>query len=146
MISAPRDDAEQRQQDAGEDVARRRPAMGEQGMARARHVRRIGRIADHLQGEVGLDRGADVERAVVVERPAAVEALDAPQIDGNLALQLEVRILSQIMSQEHVFRGDGGVGFQFEYPVTVTLLAGKQTGGGVGDGGIECGGVRGGGK
>ena len=48
-------------------------------------------VADHLQREIGLHAGADVEVAVVEQRPAAVRALDAAQIDGDLALRARRR-------------------------------------------------------
>ena len=62
-------------------------------------MRRVDVVADHLQREIGLDAGADVERAVVEERPAAVVALDAAEIDGDLALEL---------SDPPARRGNGG--------------------------------------
>ena len=52
-------------------------------------MRRIGRIADHFQREVGFDSGAQIGGAVVVERPAPFRILGAVQIDANLPLQLE---------------------------------------------------------
>ena len=87
---APGDHAEQRQQDAGEDVAGPGAAVGQERLAGADHVRRVDVVADHLQREIGLHGGADVEGAAVIERPAAVLALDAAQIDADLALQLQV--------------------------------------------------------
>ena len=57
-------------------------------LARPRHVRRVDRIADHLEREIGLHAGAHVEGAVVEQRPAAVLALDAAQIDGDLGFEL----------------------------------------------------------
>ena len=68
--AAPGDGAVERQKEAGEDIAPRRAAMGEDGFARAAHMRRVGIVADHLEGEIGLDAGADIERAVV-ERAAS---------------------------------------------------------------------------
>ena len=69
-------------------------AMRQDRFARAPHVWRFGIVADHLEGEIGLDARADVEGAVVEERPAAMGALDAAQIDGDLALELETRALA----------------------------------------------------
>ena len=96
--------AVQRQQEAREDVAPRRAAMGEDRFARAAHVRRVGIVADHLEREIGLDAGAHVERAGVEERPAAVIALDAPEIDGDQALELEIGLLAAKMPEQHIFR------------------------------------------
>ena len=55
----------------------------------AGHVRRVWRIADHLQREVGLHAAADIEVAVRKERPAAVLALRAAKIDGDFLFQPE---------------------------------------------------------
>ncbi len=46
-------------------------------------------------------------------------ALDAAQIDADLALQLQVGRLAKIMDEQHIFRRDGGVGFQLEDPVAI---------------------------
>ena len=83
----PAQDAVEREQDAGEDVAVDAAAARQDRLAGARHVRRVGRVADHLQREIGLDAGAHVEGAVVEQRPAAVRALDAAQVDSDLALE-----------------------------------------------------------
>ena len=56
--AAPGNGAVERQQEAGEDVAPGRAAMGEDRFARAAHVRRVGIVADHLEREIGLDAGA----------------------------------------------------------------------------------------
>ena len=118
--------AELRQQDAREDVGLLGAAVRQDRVARLRHVRRIGAVADHLQAEIGLHRRADVEGAVMKQRPAAMLALDAAQIDGDLALELEVVRLAEIVAQQDVFRRDRGVGFQFEDPVAVVALPARQ--------------------
>ena len=95
--------------------------------SRARtHVRRVGIVADHLEREIGLDARADVERAGVDERPAAMVALDAPQIDGDQALELEIGLLAAEMAEQHVFGRDGRVGLELEAPVAVLALRGEQ--------------------
>ena len=80
---APRHFAVEREQRAGEDVGARRAAAREDRLARAAHVRRVDRVADHLQREIGLHAGAHVELAFVEERPAAVRSLDAAEIDAR---------------------------------------------------------------
>ena len=55
-------------------------------LAGAAHVRRLRLVADHLEREIGFHRRAHVEVAVVEQRPAAMRALDAAQIDGDLRL------------------------------------------------------------
>ena len=71
---APRGFAIQRKQDAREDIGLDR-AAARAGSPRARAPCAAHRaIADHLEREIGFHRRADVEGAVVVERPAAMLA------------------------------------------------------------------------
>ena len=133
----PADDAEQGQQNAGENVAAFRAAMGQQGVSRPGHVL-VGRVvADHLQREVGLDCGADVQIAAVEQGPAAVSALDTAQIDPDLPLELGGVRLAEIGAQQDVFGRDGGVGLQFEQPVAVGALPASQGARGAIDRGVE---------
>jgi hypothetical protein len=83
-------------------------------------------IADHLQREISFHRRADVERAVAEQRPAAVIALDAAQIDRDLSLQLGIERLAEIVPQQHVFGGNGGVGLELEHPMAVRALLRQQ--------------------
>ena len=117
--AAPRHLAVEREQEAGEDVAARRAAARQDRLAGAAHVRRVDRLADHLQREIGLDAGAHVEGAVVEQRPAAVRALDAAEIGGDLAPRAPGRALAAEMAEEHVFGRDGGVGLELEAPMAV---------------------------
>ena len=48
--------------------------------------------------EIGLDAGAHVEGAVVEQRPAAVRALDAAEIGGDLRLERQVGRLAAEMA------------------------------------------------
>ena len=68
----------------GEHVGALGAAAGEHRLARPPHMIRIDRITDHLQREISFHRRADVERAVAEQRPAAVVALNAAQIDRDL--------------------------------------------------------------
>ena len=89
---APRNEAEQRQHQLGEDVGARRAAARPDLLPRPRHVRRIDGIADHLEREIGLHARAQIEVAVLEQRPAAVlRALRPPQIDRDLALPVRHR-------------------------------------------------------
>ena len=108
-------------------------AVGADRITRQHHVRRVDVVADHLQAEVGLDAGRDVEGAVVVERPAAVLALDAAQVDADLALQLQVLGLAEVVLQQDELRRDGAVGLQLEHEVTVRPLRLQQGVQGAGD-------------
>ena len=107
--------------------------MGEDGLARPYHVRRVGGIADHLQSEITFDAGAHVEGAFVHQRPAAMGALDAAQVIGDLGLQHGVDRLAEIMAQQHIFRRDGAIGFKLEHKVSVRLGVAKQRPGRRGD-------------
>ena len=101
--AAPGNDAEEGEQATGEDIAGGGAAMGEDRLAGAAHMRRIDGIADGLEREIGLHAGADVEGALVEKRPAAMGALDAAQIDGDLCLHLRRRRFAQIVLQQDIF-------------------------------------------
>ena len=60
------------------------------------------------------------------QRPAAMVALDAAKIDTDLALQLELIRLTEILTQEDVLRGDGRIRLQLEDPVPVLALLAQQ--------------------
>ncbi len=60
------------------------------------------------------------------QRPAVMVALDAAQIDRDLGLELTCDRLVEIMTQQDVFRRDGGVGFQLEHPVPIALATLQQ--------------------
>ncbi len=123
---APRNEAEQSQHDAGEDIGARGAAAGQHRLAGAAHVVGVDGIADHLQREIGFHRRADIEIAVGEQRPAAVRALDAAQIDGDLGFERGIDRLAQIVPQQHVFGRDGGVGLELEHPMAVGALAREQ--------------------
>ena len=82
----------------------------------------IWRIPDHLEREVGLHAGADVELAAMKQRPAAVALLDATKIRGDLALEPGLRLLAEVVRKKHVFGWDGRVRFELEAPMAVCLL------------------------
>ena len=136
---APRPGAEQGELDAGEDVDRRRPARRMDCRPRARHVRRVDIVADHLERIIGLHARRGIERAAVEQRPAAMRALDTAEIDADLRLDHRVARLAQIMFQQHEFGGNRRVGLEFEHPVTVALLRPRQRGGGAVGAGIDGG-------
>jgi hypothetical protein len=55
------------------------------------------------------------------QRPAAVDALNPAQIVCDLGFQHRVDRLAKIVAEQHIFRGDGAIGFQFEHPMSVRL-------------------------
>ena len=121
----PGNDAVQRQQHAREDVARAGAAVRQDRFPGRAHVRRVDGVADDLQRKVRLDAGADVERPVVEERPAAVRALRPAQIDADPRLERRVG-LAQVALEQDVLRGNGRVGLELEHPVAVPALFRKQ--------------------
>ena len=55
-----------------------------------------------------------------------MRALDAAQIDRDLALELGVDRLAAEVAHQHIFGRDGGVGLELEHPMAVRLLALEQ--------------------
>ena len=100
--------------------------MGEDGFARATHMRRVEIVADHLETKIGLDAGADIERALMEDRPSAVSALDSPEIDGDQPLEFEIGLFAAEMPEQHVFGRDRRVGLELEAPMAVAALEGDQ--------------------
>ena len=128
--------AEQRELRAGEDIRPFRPARRQDRLPRAAHVRRVRIVPDRLQREIRLDAGRDVERAIMEQRPAAMRALDAAQINADLRLQRRIDPVEE-MFQQHVFRRNRRVRFQFKHPVPVALPPPCQGVGGGGDGVVQ---------
>ncbi len=83
-------------------------------------------VADHLEREIGFHRRAHVEGAVLEQRPAVVLALDAAQIIADAGFEHRVDRLAEVMPQQDIFGGNGGVGFKLEQPMAVGPLAGEQ--------------------
>jgi hypothetical protein len=66
----------------------------------------------------------------VEQRPAAVRALHTPQIDADLALELGVDRLSQVMAHEECIRPESvAVGLELKDPMPIRLLLLKQRAG-----------------
>ena len=105
------------------------PPRASDRLAGPPHVGSVGVVADHLQREIGLHRRADVERAVVKQRPAAMSALDAAQIDADLLFERQIVGFAEEVAKQHIFRRDRRVGLEFETPVAIRALAGEQRGG-----------------
>ena len=123
---APAQHAVESEQEPREDVDAGRAAAAADRLARTRHVRRVDGITDHLQREIGFDAGAHVERAVLHQGPAAMVALRAAQIVGDLGFEGAVDGLGEIVAQQDIFRRYRAVGFQLEHPVPVGLPVTKQ--------------------
>jgi len=61
-------------------------------------------------------------------------AANAPQIPRDLAFQLEIGRLSEIVRQEHIFGRDGRIGFKLEHPMAVFALLLEERSGSGGNG------------
>ena len=116
----------EREQETGEDIALSRAAVCENRLTRTTHMRRLRIVADHLQRKIGLDAGAHVERACVNQRPAAMIALNAPQIHGDQALEFEIGLFATEMPEQHIFCWDRGIGLEFKTPMAILVLSGEQ--------------------
>ena len=79
----------------------------------------------HYLGEP-VDATLEAKIAVSEQRPAAMRALDAAQIDRDFLFEHGIDRLSQIMPQQHVFGRNGGVSFELEHPMAVGALARQQ--------------------
>ena len=64
---------------------------------------------------------------VLEQRPAAVGALDAAQIDRDLRFERGIDRLAEIVPQQHIFGRNGGIGLELEHPMAIGPLAGEQS-------------------
>src|SRR6185437_10059877 len=115
-----------------EDVGVRGAAAGEDRLAGALHMWRVGIVTDQLQRVIGFDRTAQVELAAEVKRPAAVPALSLSQVDRELALELRLDLIQEMHHQD-VFGRNGAIGLELEDPVPVGPLLPDQRVAGGGD-------------
>jgi hypothetical protein len=74
-----------------------------------------------LQREIRLDRAAQVERAAMEQRPAAVFALVAPDEGGKAGFDLRIDFVQEMLEQDMLGR-DRGIRFQRKYPMAVRAL------------------------
>src|SRR5262249_45464671 len=125
---APGHHAVEREEGAGEDVAAAGATVRPDRLARPLHVRRVGAVADHLEGEIGLHTGADVKIAVMKQWPAAMRTLGAAQVGRDLGFKRRIGLQPEAMLEQYVLGRDGRVGFQLEYPMAGRLRAGERRG------------------
>ena len=63
----------------------------------------------------------------MIERPAVMfGGLAAAQISRDFRFHRAIHRLAEIVAQQDIFGGNGGVGFEFEHPVAVAALRGEQ--------------------
>jgi hypothetical protein len=62
----------------------------------------------------------------VEQRPAAVRALHAPQINADLALELGINRLSQVMAHENIFGRNGAIGLELEDPMPIRFCCSQR--------------------
>jgi hypothetical protein len=68
--------------------------------ARARHVRRVDVVADHLECVIGFDAGRNVEGAAVEQAPPVVVLrLDPAQIAADLGFEFQIVGFAEEMAQ-----------------------------------------------
>ena len=115
--------------------------MGQNGVAGPDHMRRVDRIADALQRQIGFDAGRHVEHAAVQHGPAAMRLLSAAQIGRRLVLHLQIALAEEVFHQD-VFGRDGGVRLEIEGEVAVVPLLVEQRLRAAGDGVLELAGAR----
>ena len=121
----PRHFPEEREQDAGEDIAAPGAAARQNRRARPRHMGRIKRIPGGLQREIRFDRRADVESAAIEQRPAAVLALGGSNVSRDARLQLGLDP-AQIVLQQYELGGDRDIRLQLKNPMSVSMLERDQ--------------------
>ena len=117
-------------------LARAAPPCARIACARPHHVRRIRVVARQLQRVVRLDAAADIERAAVIQRPAAVVGLVRAQVDGDLRSSAGIDLVQEVHHQD-VFGRDGAVRLELEQPVALRALAGQQRSRAARDGAVE---------
>jgi hypothetical protein len=117
--------AEDREIDSGEGIASLDPAKAPNDLSRARHMGRVGIVADEFQGEVGLDRGGDVSRAAFIDGPPASGQLLPPQVLGRFAGALLAQAPEEVQSQ-HVLGFEDRVALELGAPVAVRVLNGEE--------------------
>ena len=117
----PRDLAKERQAETSENVGPCGAAVIQDGLARTLHMGGVDVVADQLQSVVGLDRRADVEVALVIERPTAMLALAIAQIGADLVLKLLVDFIEVVFEQD-IFRRNRRIRLQLVEPVAIRGL------------------------
>ena len=123
---APRDLAEQGEGKACKDIDPGRPTQAQNESPRLHHVGGVGRIAEKLERKIGLDRGADVGKAVFVKGPAAVRKLLPAQIFGQTFPDTPIDLPAQKALKHDVFRWYGGVRFKVKDPIPFGVLNGEE--------------------
>lgn len=79
-------------------------SVGEDRLARPCHVRRCRIVTHELERKVGFDRGAHVEVAADVQRPAAVACLSGAQVDRDLALERLIDLAEENAREGSILR------------------------------------------
>src|SRR3546814_13035236 len=70
----------------------------------------FGIVADELQRVIGFHARADIEVAAVEQGPAAMAALNAAQIDSELALNLDIDLVEEMLEQDVLGRNGSEIG------------------------------------
>jgi hypothetical protein len=104
------------------------------------HMRRLRVVAGEFQCVVRLDGAAQVQLAVVIQRPAAVLGLARTQVIGDLQLQRRVDLVEEVHHHD-VLRRNRTIRFEFVEPIPLAALLRDQCIARRGDGAVQRRGV-----
>ena len=82
-------------------------------------------MAGELEGEVSFHARVHVARAALVDIPAAVAKLSAPDVGDAFFLEHRVHFLGPV-HEEHVVRAQRAIDEELATPVTVLVLQPQQ--------------------
>ncbi len=121
----PRILAEHGEEELGVRVGSRDAAEAHDGGVGADHARVVGLMPGKLEREVGLERGVELARPLVVGVPAAVEHLAVEQVLDAARLLVEIDLARPVHERDYV-RDQRAVDVQLAHPITVRLLQPEQ--------------------
>jgi hypothetical protein len=134
----PSHEADEGQVELGEGVHARDATEVAGDLPGAKHAWVRAGNAGELEGEVGLDGGVHLRRAVGVDVPAPVGKLLGKDVMDRLALPRGVHLPPPVVEGDHVGH-ERDVDEELAHPVALGLLLGEQEALGTGDGLVEAG-------
>ena len=94
-------------------------------LASPHHMRRVDRVADKLEREIGLHAGRHVEAAADQHRPAAVRLLSTTQVVPRASLDHRIPLAEEVQDHD-VFGGNCRIGLEVEHPMAIGMLQLEQ--------------------